>query len=603
MTTITSEQDVKLAKNDVTTLWSRNWQPPTPKPVSQAYERGDAERGWRRWTEYLAQRSKRKLTKLTSGKKSAVLWAVPADLPGGDSDQLIQALHKAVRGKRAASEIDEQIAPWLTESAERYLDAAYGLECLAWSYALVPLAQYAPASLWWELLSHLLATAKDAAALDVEERPFEHCLFACELPLVLAHQLPELKDCAALARPARRSLNLALDQLLDGEGCPHARWTPLLPALMAGWTRCRVIGEAMPKGCWNKHSERHYQCVVTQYLRLARGEELPSFGKALVTATWPPMLEIALAMGGDEADLEIADHVLPGRSASPRPRYAWSDVSYSSEWGELAILQSHWSPKNKKLIVAYDQQQTRIELSTAGEQLFSGTWTYDVDVDGQQLTPAADAEWEQIAWESDKDVDFMELEIDLARGLRLQRSFLLSRDDEFLLVADALLGDHPAKLSLTTRLPLTANVDAVVDDEHSEVMLGLPRSTARVLPLALSEWTIDRRKGELRIDDGALELRQTGNRSLFAPLFIDLSRGRRKQQLTWRQLSVGNMRKIEPPEAAVSYRVQIGNEQWLIYRSLTPRENRTVLGQKLMCEMHVSRFLENGDVEELLELE
>jgi hypothetical protein len=68
-------------------------------------------------------------------------------------------------------------------------------------------------------------------------------------------------------------------------------------------------------------------------------------------------------------------------------------------------------------------------------------------------------------------------------------------------------------------------------------------------------------------------------------------------------LSVGNMRKIEPPEAAVSYRVQIGDEQWLIYRSLTPRENRTVLGQNLMCEMHVSRFLENGDVEELLELE
>ena len=63
------------------------------------------------------------------------------------------------------------------------------------------------------------------------------------------------------------------------------------------------------------------------------------------------------------------------------------------------------------------------------------------------------------------------------------------------------------------------------------------------------------------------------------------------------------LRKNLPRHLAAGYRVQVGNSQWLIYRSLTPAANRTILGQNLMCEMHVSRFLPTGDVEELIEIE
>ncbi|NIL98800.1 MAG: hypothetical protein GTO53_12780, partial [Planctomycetales bacterium] len=119
----------------------------------------------------------------------------------------------------------------------------------------------------------------------------------------------------------------------------------------------------------------------------------------------------------------------------------------------------------------------------------------------------------------------------------------------------------------------------------------------------LSEWNSDRRYGTLRTEGGSLVLHQTGRRSLFVPLLLDLRRRRCKKPLTWRQLSVGQSRRNEPADRAVGYRVQLGDQQWLIYRSLTPPENRTVLGQNLICEMHVSRFLPNGDVEELLELE
>ena len=59
-------------------------------------------------------------------------------------------------------------------------------------------------------------------------------------------------------------------------------------------------------------------------------------------------------------------------------------------------------------------------------------------VDGNQLTPQSD--WESVCWVSDDDVDYLELEIELDHGWKLQRQFLLAREDLFLFVADAIVG-------------------------------------------------------------------------------------------------------------------------------------------------------------------
>jgi hypothetical protein len=98
-------------------------------------------------------------------------------------------------------------------------------------------------------------------------------------------------------------------------------------------------------------------------------------------------------------------------------------------------------------------------------------------------------------------------------------------------------------------------------------------------------------------------MEHSGVGRLFAPLFFDLSRKRNSRPLTWRQLAVGQMRQNVSDNQAVGFRVQIGQEQWLLYRSLTEAANRTVLGQNLMGELHVSRFLKTGEVEELIEVQ
>ena len=62
-------------------------------------------------------------------------------------------------------------------------------------------------------------------------------------------------------------------------------------------------------------------------------------------------------------------------------------------------------------------------------------------------------------------------------------------------------------------------------------------------------------------------------------------------------------RQRVPRDAAVGYRVMVGRRQWLFYRSLAPRGNRTLLGHNLSTEMLAARFTKAGTVEKLVEIE
>ena len=69
------------------------------------------------------------------------------------------------------------------------------------------------------------------------------------------------------------------------------------------------------------------------------------------------------------------------------------------------------------------------------------------------------------------------------------------------------------------------------------------------------------------------------------------------------RLTVAEQLQIQPDDTAVGYRVALGDEQWLIYRSLSEPRNRTLLGHNLSTEMLVARFDTDGEVEPLIEIE
>ncbi len=273
-----------------------------------------------------------------------------------------------------------------------------------------------------------------------------------------------------------------------------------------------------------------------------------------------------------------------------------------SEWSAVSVLRPTWSRKQPRLIVAYPGRAVDIELSCGSDLIWSGAWGLDVGCNGQPTQPHSD--WEEVCWYADDDVDYLELEISLGETIRVQRHMLMAREDRFLLVADAILSRRSAKLDYRGTLPLAEGVRFEPADQTREGLLVGRKPRALALPLALPEWRSDPRDGSLVADDGGLELTQSCEGSaLFAPLFLDLDSRRIRRAFTWRPLTVAENRQRLADDAAVGYRVQIGKDQWLIYRTLAEPGNRTLLGHNLVSQMLVGRFNTKGEVKALIEIE
>ena len=97
-----------------------------------------------------------------------------------------------------------------------------------------------------------------------------------------------------------------------------------------------------------------------------------------------------------------------------------------------------------RLTVLYPGAACRVELSCGKDVLWSGDWGLDVTIDGRPATATSD--WSELCWLSDRDVDYLELEIELGEGVRVQRHFVFARKDRFLYLADAVLAPRPSAI-------------------------------------------------------------------------------------------------------------------------------------------------------------
>jgi hypothetical protein len=296
------------------------------------------------------------------------------------------------------------------------------------------------------------------------------------------------------------------------------------------------------------------------------------------------------------------------RSPSPSPAASW---------------RLRDSRRDCRLAVACADRSLHLELALGSGTLLAGEWSFDVRRDGKPATPVST--WCETCRVSDRDVDYLELRIELAGGLTVERHLVLARKERFLLLADAVLGSRPGVLDYCGTLSLAPGVAWSGARQTREGFL-VGKRRALVLPLALPEWRAERRIGELAATDGGcsetaarnghsetascaggqrgLQLRQTvSGRALLAPLFFDLDGRRMSRPATWRQLTVAQAATVQPADVAVGYRVAVGRRQWLIYRSLAAAASRTLLGHNLNGETLVARFRGDGEVESLLEVE
>lgn len=591
----------------LTTRLPTIWHKSAPGAVRKTFRSGKDSKGWSAWAKHLAKREKPlPLCELLSAESSPLTWGLPDGVEDRGTAGLVEEIARlGSKGGVDDPSPEPMVLGWLADASGSSPDAANALEALAWCHALPSLARRLSPKVWWDLLEHLLGAASDARRIPLDGQPVIHQLLAGELPLALAHVFPEIAPCRKLARPARRALSAGLVDLLDGEGLPHAGHLRLLPPLLACWTRCRAMGEASLKGAWTASAQTQYEWLVRHALRLTRCDGTCVFSNGRNGAWRGDLLQAAVRWGGDRDDAEIASLVLPPRKKAPAARNDAGRLpkeAVHSEWAAVGVLRAGWAPAAPWLVATYPEDLVQIELQSRREVVCSGRWGLEVRRDGEPVRP--ESCWEALLWLSDDDADYLELEIQLEGGLRVQRHLLLAREDEFLLLADAILGDRPANLEYRGCLPLVEGVSFHPADETREGFLTGDRRLGLVLPLGLGEWRADAGRGSLVETERGLELsQQARGRSMFAPLFVDLRPGRMTRRLTWRHLTVAENLRSLPSDMAVGYRVTIGKHQWLIYRSLGPTGNRTLLGHNLTTETLVARFDREGEAEPLVEIE
>lgn len=625
-------------ESDVATKLQANWQSgdlwsdATPASLKNGWAKLSPADRWTKWTQHLANRkSPAPESKNLSGKADPLLWGLP-NSPAHASDWVEASTWLAeldqnlpAKKSKAAAANQVQVEALVAELIHGLRNPAAGTfqptdawRAVAAAYRLAALAPQLSSENWWRLAALLLALAADAEAATSDDASADEALVAAliagELPLVLSVQLAELKPCRQLRAAGKKALGEGLLASTDGEGLIDAEAIRVVPVLFSCWTRCRAIGESLKKGCWSPEAETQFEWVVRQTLRLSRVDGMPMLTDGAY-ANWPAgPLDTALDLAGDIEDDAAANHHLGKLLTTNDGDYEEDDLpdaDAESEWSSLGLLADGWGKKANRVLVDYSGDELGIEIESQGRTLLTGKWATTTILNGKELSPEDD--WEQQCWFSDEDCDFLDLVLELSGGAKLERQLFLGKDDGFLVVHDILHAPE-GSLSLgannewqhTSQLPLAANMEFAPEKETRDGTLvdGKGSARATVVPLALAEWRVETRFGDLSCSDSTLELVQTAKGArLSCPLWLDLRPRRTTKPRTWRRLTVAESLEVCPNDRAVAYRVQVGDAQWLVYRSLAPPANRTFLGQNTACEMLVGRFLRTGELDELLEVD
>jgi hypothetical protein len=572
------------------------------------------------WEAYWKDRKRpATVARLCRAKSTPLSWAWNAAGAAPECRALVELADKLARGAAPArfakpnrrSELQEALSHWLdaVSHGEPSMDCAIG--CLAAAHLLNELGGLLDAEFGWSLVDLLFATATEARHLPadgyaVADMAVARQILAGELPLTLSYNFPEMGPAPALARASQQALREGFAVLLSGKGFLRGTQLQALRPLAACWTRCGAIGSRLKQGAWNAATQRKFEAFAQQAIRWSDAAGRPLLSDAEAPTWTADFLASLLRLAGGKPETVAAKALIGRRSkakAAAKAEHKAFAPSCHSEPAGLAIMRSAWSPRAATVAVNYSTLDMGIEASAGGRQLFAGVWTAEPRVDGNLLKPTG--AWDEVCWFTDADVDYLEFSLDLENGAKLERQILLARRDAFLLLVDHLQNPASALIDLTMQLPLAAELQWQGEEETRDAVLSAGKPVARLLPLAMPEWRVDPRVGELTHADGAVRLAaRTAARAIACPLFIDLDRRRAAKPCTWRLLTVAESLEIVPPDVAVAYRIQCGRDQWVYYRAQSASGNRTFIGQNTSHECVIARFrAPSGEIEELLEIE
>ncbi len=602
----TSDGAVDSADNGRMNGSARGTAAPTNGALSIAQAAMQSDKRFSDWESFQRHLSKRRhpgpLRKLFGIEETAALeWGWRAANREGDdvTGRATARLLKLLRGKHLLKRRDARLLDEFTTDDRHPPGAEASRRAVALACLLPELAAVADEADWWRGLKSLI-TLTSATQPIGESDVVTRQLLTIELPLTLAWQLPEVPACSSLAEPAAEFLVVEQSELMDSEGWIHHSHLEHMPRLLATWTRCHYRLEELDRPL-DESSQAVWEWFVRQSIRLLRGDGTWMFSGDSIPAD-EELTAAAVATSTDRMDHRIARRALPSRGKQQKGPVPLDRESAFSEWAGVGVLQTGWRPKSAKAGVTISQSMSRMEICR-GRALFRENAAPGISLNGDHLR--AISTWEVVCDHVDDDCEHLELEIVLEHDVILQRQIFLARDDEFLLLADVILAGTPGEIEYRRAFELADGISTIEETETREIYLRDARSIrALVLPLGLPEWKRQRGTGSLTCKPGEFRLTDRATtRNLYAALVVDLRPRRSRKPRTWRQLTVAESIHAVAPDVAVAWRVRLGDDQFVIYRSLDGVANRTFLGQNHACEFYIGRFGDDGNATELISIE
>ncbi|MBL8891769.1 MAG: hypothetical protein JNL67_17445 [Planctomycetaceae bacterium] len=438
-------------------------------------------------------------------------------------------------------------------------------------------------------------------------------LWQCELPLTLSAWLPNEVFPASLKTEAVELLQTQIEALTDGNGLVVYDRVSDFAGLLAGWTRLWRLEKFVPDLRGLAPLRDRYRFAFQQYLRLLGYDGAPllcgpnrQVVPSAMVATW-------LMLGQDAEERRIAELTcgnspeLEAVSGARLKDSRLSDAADYSAWGHVAVLRNRWKRKSDKLAIAFGEPAIQIELNCKRSWL-AGVMNTKLTFDGETLELGP--QWEEICWQSDDDMIYLELQNELAddRGL-LQRQFAIARKDHLCLIADAVLlepknNKAAAPLKHQWTLPLAEGVQFAPAEETREGWLTSGNERLSILPISMPEWRVQYAHGRVEASESTISMDyELPATRVYQAVLIDLDSRRSLKPISWSPLTVGENLQRVSIDQAMAVRVQLNREQFLLYRSLTAPASRTFVGQNVYADFYWGRLQKDGMAESLIMIE
>jgi hypothetical protein len=483
-----------------------------------------------------------------------------------------------------------------------------------WAAAMPALIDHLEYQTWWDLLQEL--TGFRETVMDREgSATLPRLIVAGEMALTLAWRLGDLPSCARLRKAAIDSVARWCEHEEDSiaatiAGAKNARLG------LASLIRCQRIIQATTKQKQTKQQKNVRADIATWVAALTANKG----SSALLESSLKLAMKDDIVKHGlldaaaqcDPSSLVPAMNAAIGKTQTGG-RLVWEislpETIHHCEQAKLIVMMCEWDVCAGKMNIDYSGENVRLELLGKKQPVVFGDLESSIEIDGNDQRPIGP--WVSTCEFTDDDVHFVELEQSWTGGVILQRQFMTIRDDRAVMVADSVV---PRDESPTTgnrvirhasRFPVAYQTNVDFEQETRELFLGHKRNESLVIPLAANEWRVGMTDATLRLtDDHHLLLSANGKDRLCNPLWFDFQKSRFKRNRTWRQLTVADELRVVGREEAVGFRIQLGSEQWLLYRSLQGSRCRSVMSKHLIADFFAGRFYMNdGSVEEIVSVD